>query len=177
MSEGSATTVSEAAGSNPGSLAAQIKEKRQELSQARHLDLEIPGYNGLLVARYVPVDWDEMKKIAEKVERSKNPRKELLAHADTLIIACDEIFARQDGELVPLHKAFGLPDAEPVGYDDRLAGCLDIADATTARQVLLRTFENDLAVTAQHNVVAEWMQESRQEDDEDFLGESQSTRR
>jgi len=158
----------EAAGARTdnGSLLSRIRERRAQLQEERHLDLDIPGYDGMLVARYRPLPWDEVKKIGEKVEKSKNPRKELYAMADVLVRACDSIWFRdpETNELRPVQSG------EPVRYDDRLAEALGFT-ADSARQVLLATFNNDLAVTAHHMEAAEWMQASDVEVNEDLLGE------
>ena len=162
--------LSEAAEVNPGSLAAQLREKYKNLqNQEGHYDCEIPGYNGILVARYKTVEWSLLKKLAKKVEKSRDDRKELYAHADTLVRACDEIYGKdKDGKLIPLYKVFpGLEEGVPVKYDHQLVQAFGLT-AKSARDTLLQLFNNDIAVTAHHNEVAEWMQDTSPEESEDF---------
>lgn len=159
-----------AAAVNPGSLAAQLQEQHRDLQEGRsYYDCDIPGYRGNLVARYKVIEWTSLKKLAKKVEKSRDDKKELYAHADTLVRACDEIFGKSsDGTLVPLYKVFpGLEDGVPVKYDHQLAQAFNL-DCKTARETLLKLFNNDVAVTAHHNEVAEWMQDTSPEESEDF---------
>lgn len=152
-----------------GSLLSRIKARRRELQKTRTLDLEIAGYDGMLVARYKPLAWDVVKKIGEKVEKSKHPRKELYAQADVIARACDAIYFKDDeGNLRDPKSGQDVP----VRYDDVLADILDLNGADTARKVVIQTFDNDLALTAHHNELAEWMQASDSEVDEELLGES-----
>lgn len=145
-----------------------LKKRREVISADRRLDLDIPGYNGDIVARYKPVPWDRLKKIAEKAEASSSHRKELNAQADTIAMACDTLLVRIEEELIPLHEAY--PDVfgdRPAKYDDRLGKLLGF-DADTGRQAVLRLFRNDLAVTAHQTEIGTWQQSSRVEDDEAF---------
>lgn len=163
-------SIGGAAKTNPGSLAARLKEQHEQLQQERHLDLPIPGYNGDLVARYKPLDWDFFKKIGVRTEKSKNPRKELYAQADTLIESCEEIFAVDDkGVLVSLYKVMDISGDEPVRYDERLAEAFGLK-VGTARDSVFGLFNNDIAITNHHNEVAEWMQDTSGDSDGDFSG-------
>lgn len=148
----------------------RIKGRRAELLQDRHVDLAIPGYGGDLVGRFRPVEWEELRKIALRVDQSKDPRRELEGQATTLIKACRGIYIRQDGKLVPI----GDDDLAPVRFDKRLAELLDIEEVDTALGVLFSVFANDLAVTTVHNRLAVWMDRSDEEVDEDLLGESEA---
>jgi hypothetical protein len=162
----------------PESHLERFRTLRAERVVEKHTDLEIPGYGGELVCRYNPISWDELKRIGEKVEKMKHPRRELLGQADTLIAACEQFFVRVKGELEPLDP----DDPVAIRYDDRLAKALGFdaknsdGSAKTARQIVLETFglavNPELAVTAQHNELAEWMQGANQEADEELLGES-----
>lgn len=152
------------------SLMERLRSQRAAIGRERRLDLPIPGYDGL-VARYKKVSWDETKKIAEKVDKSKSPRRELMGHADYLVAACDTILVHDGEQLRPIHEVFAdmLDDDEPVKFDHRLAKILGIeGDVDSARKVCLAVFNNPMAVTAQHNEVGQWNQASQTEDDEDF---------
>lgn len=151
-------------------LLANLRAKRQEISEARHLDLEIPGYDGELVARYIPVEWDVIKDISKKLEKSKNPRKELYAQADVLARTCEQILVRVRGTLKPMGHVFPELGAETVAFDPNLGKALDFEmnSHSPGRSAVLQSFNNDLAVAAQHNEVLEWIQSSNRDDDEDF---------
>jgi hypothetical protein len=158
------------------SFVKSLREKRKAIAENITADFDIPGYDGVLVARYRrdPDIWDKFRKMADKLQKSKNPRKELLGQCDVLIKTCDGFFLRQDGILYPLNEAakdrgldLGGDLDESIKYDNRLAAFLDF-EASSARQVVLSLFNNELAVTAHHNDVGEWMQSSRTEDAQDF---------
>lgn len=150
------------------SMFAGLRAKREKIGGDRHIDLDVPGYDGALVIRYGVVSWDEGRKMAEKFEQSKNPDKDLWAQVDFLIKGCQMVLMKDDdGNLQPLHKLTDAFGDEPVRFDDRLASALGI-DATSARQVVLGTFNNEWAMTAQHNQFGEWLASSRVEDDESF---------
>lgn len=151
-------------------LLADLRKKRSEISEARHLDLAIPGYDDELYARYIPVDWDEVKKVADKLEKSKNPRKELYAQADVLARTCEQVLVRVKDKLLPLQSAFPELGEEPIKFDDRLAKALgfEINSHSPARSAVLQTFNNDMALSAQHTAVMEWLQSSSRDSDQDF---------
>lgn len=150
------------------SVLQSLKKRRQSISADRRLDLDVPGYEGTLVARYKPVPWDQLKKIAERAETSSNQRKELNAQADTIATACDTLLVQIEDELIPLHEAY--PDVfgdRPAKYDERLGALLGF-EAKSSRQAVFGLFRNDLAVTAHQNEIGVWQQSSRNEDDEAF---------
>jgi len=153
-----------------GTLLSSLREKRNKIGSERHLELEIPGYDGELVVRYQPIPWEEAKRITERLENSKNPRKELYAQADVLIRACEEILARVEGKLVPLSTVFPEVGAEPIGFDARLAKALgfDVVNGSEGRSAVLGAFNNDLAVSKQQADVMEWIQNSERGSDQDF---------
>lgn len=156
-------------------LAQRLRNKRKAISDETEFFLEIQGYDGELVARYVKVDWDDFAKIGRAAEKSKNPRKVLLAQCDTLIKACGGIFFQEGGDAkkrVPLAQVAkevveGLEGFEEIKYDQNLAAYLGF-ESSSARQTLLGTFNNELAIGPHHNEVVEWMQSSKAEDDKDF---------
>lgn len=156
-------------------LAQGLRNKRKEISEETDVYVEIQGYDGELVARYLKVEWDDMAKIGRAAEKSKNPRAVLLAQCDTLIKACGGIYYQPEGDpkkRVPLAQVAkdvveDIEGYEEIKYDRHLAAYLGF-EASSARQALLGTFNNDLAVGPHHNEVLEWMQSSSREDDERF---------
>lgn len=157
-----------------GSLMATLRAKREALGAERRLELDIPGYAGLLVARYKPVEWDVVSKIGDRVNRSNSARSEVFGAADLLIACCEEILTRKGEELVPLNEAPELEASlrevlgdQPVRYEQRLADAFQY-EAVTAREVVIGLFRNDYALIDQHREVLNWLRESGDEDDQDF---------
>lgn len=159
--------VDELVSSSSQSLMEELRAKRQQLQEERELLIDIPGYEGLLVGVYQPLTWDKLRAIAETVEKNerktKSKRAELMGQIDTIASACKEVRVREGGKL----KSIG----EGVRYDDELAEFMGL-DATKARQVVHGLFVNELAITGHYNELVEWMQETDQEVNDDFLGES-----
>jgi hypothetical protein len=149
----------------------QLRNKRRSIGTSTELKLQIPGYDTLLWCEYRRLDWEELKRIAEKAQNSRSPRKELLAACDTLIEACNQFLILKDGKLEPMNNAYPEFGDEPVRYDDRLASALgfEIDRGSPARSCVLRAFGgNGAAVTAHQGDLVEWIQSSRADDDEDF---------
>jgi hypothetical protein len=158
-------------GDNPDnaiSVLEQLREQREELKTGEHrLDLDIPGYNGMLVARYKPLRWSIIEALTKKVRKDKSGvSKNVLASTDTLIEACEEIFLRVNGELTSIPTGAGLP----VKFDTRLAEALSF-EAATVREVVAGVFPNEMGVI-EHNVMySRWLRDVTKEVDEDLLGE------
>lgn len=149
------------------SIISELRAQRKQITSRKPTDILIPGYAGKLVMRCVLIDWSVMRKIAERADKSKHPKRELLAHADTIIASCQDImFVKGDDEPQTIY-----PGA-PLLFDDRLMSLLDLTVPTkSARSVLLATFDNDLAVSATYNELVEWMHETNPEADDELLGE------
>lgn len=160
----------------PQDASARERFRAKRAEKNRHVEplkLEIPGYEGELVCAYRPLTWGELKKIGEKVEKSRHPQRELHGHCDVLILACEGLYVRENGKDELLD-----PDGEPIRYSDgdRLAEVLAFEPQPSARETVLKVFDlantPGLAVTAQHNELAEWMQGANTEADEETSGES-----
>lgn len=167
-------------------LEERLRRRREAIgAQDRSIDLDVPGYGGDLLVRYGMIEggWDVIKKIGERVQKSKNPRAELLAACDTLVFACKGIYVRQDsGAIEPLDDP--AAEAAPTfGEPDRIGSVLGFSsrdaqqNPITARQCVLRMFNNELAVQAQYVELSQWLQDANTEDDGEFLGESEGSRR
>lgn len=161
----------DAAEEEPRNLLGRLAHRRQELAEdessgERSVDLPIPGYNNELFARFVyrPDAFDRLKKIGNKALKSRHPRKELHAAQDTLAYACEAIYVSDDEGVTLEHID---PSGEPTRFDQKLARLLDF-DASNAREVVRKVFNNDLAVISMSNRVSEWMQREDEDADEDF---------
>lgn len=161
----------------PQSVIDQIKKRRRQLGQARTLTMEIPGYDGLLFARYHYVDgmYDELRKIVERADRSSSPRREINAQMDVLILACQEVLAyRPDDPQADDQGRAPIDPEETTRFDTHLAELLDF-EAKRSRDVVAGVFRNNLAIAAQHNDLMIWAASNQQEIDEETEGESEGT--
>jgi hypothetical protein len=146
----------EAATGQPESLMDRLRGKLAQAREETTVDLDIPGYDGELVARYRGLDpVKEGEKIARRVERQfkSEAQRGVYTLVDALVTACEGIFVRNvDGELEPLD-----PDGlGPCCYDERLAEFLgiDISHGANtdgaARRCLLGVFAGNKVAIAVH---------------------------
>lgn len=149
----------------------RLKEKRRKVRRAREpLKLDIPDYDGDLVAAYRVLDWPEMKALREKgnaMAATNDPGAELKVTADTIAAACVGFYGQGREGLVPLNELKEEYGDEPVIYDDRLADALGI-ETKSVRTLIFEMFPTDLSIIAHLAEISRWMESSRSEDDEDF---------
>jgi hypothetical protein len=165
VSEGRAQSVME-----------RLKAKRNAIGSDTTVKLPIPGYDGELVGEFKRMRWEALSDIAEAAEKGRSKRRQLNGHADVIATALQQLLIRKllpggDTEDIPMHEMFPDEFGEtPVRFDPRLSSWmeLEIDGTPTARKVVFGVFSNDLAVTAMHNELGEWMQSSKSEEDEDF---------
>jgi hypothetical protein len=127
-----------------------------------------------LVGKYRRLSYNEIEKIARKVERSKHPQKSLMAQVDTIASALVEMCIRlPDGTIKSLGDIIPGQDPDlPVLYDNTLGEFLGFDPEGSARKAVLATFNNDLAIPGHHNELATWFQESAEAEDADFTRSS-----
>lgn len=162
-------------------LLEEVRKRRRELESEREpMELDIPGYEGLVVAKYQPVPFEELKKIADKVEklqRKKNPRAELFGMMDTLIWANVSLHIRdRNGALQNLDP--DDPSVVTYGSLERLQPLLELPfEPKSARQAVFLLFvKNELAIAQHHNEYTTWLGDASKDDQETLLGESSGTR-
>jgi hypothetical protein len=165
--------------SDGGDALARLRKQHAELRKERTLDLRIPGWNGLLIARYSPVRAGEMRKLSNRINKlagQENAEADLAAAADLIITACREILTVVDGEKIPLATEAGSDS--PVGYDSRLAEIVGF-EAESARDVVYGVFPQfedgaviETTVNAHALEVAEWITNVDEEVADVFAGES-----
>jgi hypothetical protein len=155
----------------PHGVLAQLRKRRAALQQERHVDLEVPGYDGLLLTRYHPLPWETLQEINNRAEKTlrSNPRKDLIMAADVLITACECMLYREDRNA---DTAKVLGGDSPMRFDKRLAEVMGIEGAVTARQVLFGIFPDDLGITSTYVSLMEWQGEGDVETDDELAGES-----
>lgn len=176
------------------SIAESMKAARRKALQAREpLELEVPGFKGMLVGRYSVVDWSVLKAITQRVEKAKDDLRELKGHAAVIGVACQELFAvvpkdttdavrsEQTGKwLLPMSRVVGQDG--PVKYDAALAEFYGFTGESTTAWVLNAIApitekgerENAFMVTVHHNEIMAWIGEENEDADEDYLGESRA---
>lgn len=143
----------------------RLREQHAELRRERTLDLRVPGWSGMLIARYTPVRAGEMRKLSARITKlagQDTPEADLTAAADIIVTACKEMLIRSDdGELKLLADEAGL-DA-PVRYDKQLAEILGF-EAESAREVVYNVFPQfpdggviESTVNAHAAEIAEWI--------------------
>jgi hypothetical protein len=117
----------------PGSVLAALRERAAQLRSEQTTDLDIPGYNGLLVGRYKAVSLSRVYAKSGGTETPLNP--EWTTAADTLAGALVELFMRDAAESTELHPLFTDISAR---FDDDLVSALNLhPDARTGRAVLV----------------------------------------
>ncbi|HKV66545.1 MAG TPA: hypothetical protein VJN72_00540 [Gaiellales bacterium] len=154
-------TVTEVIEGAPGSVLAQLQRAVQAAQEEKHLELPVPGLNGLLVVRYRPLGPEQMDRYVAKRARIIDKGGELAdlsstdSSLDLMAQACVCLLA--GGE--PLEH-----DGSPVRFDARLADVLNIAFPPgyepTAREVILRLFgQNAMSVDAHASRLLDWMRD------------------
>lgn len=153
----------------PTSPLDQLRSRRAAMAQERHIDLDLPGYLDLLVARYRPLEWKVIHEIQARA-KGDAAEAELNAAADLLIQACERIFMRRDGVLVPLEEVTDELGSEPVRFDENLAKATGVEDSTngTARSVAKAVIPNEIALIEHQAYLLLWMRSANSETDQDF---------
>lgn len=145
-----------------GSIAARIRERREELAKKQTLVLKIPGYNGELAVRYHSIPSKEIERFARNVDQKTEQVK--LA-ADMVIRGTDALLARgEDGKLdewqADPSNIKPNDDPGPLTFDYRLARELGLDEQTKARDLVLAVFspggDFDLAVNSHANALIAW---------------------
>lgn len=150
------------------SLLDSVIASREEIRGEHHLDLEVPGYKGVLWLRFKLIPFKQTEQMGERLRReSKKLESMTLTGAiDTLIAGCEQVMLKDGDTLHPID-----PAAEPpVKLEQRLAELLRF-EADTARKVVRELFGNDYAITQTAVRLSRWMTDTTREVDEDFLGE------
>jgi len=166
------------------SLLAQAEERRA--AREAHLFLEVPTWNGDLVAEYKVLGRQELIRMAERAARrfrnGANQNSETTSSNDIdLIVAANvglHMVDPESGERVPIEDEFG-----PVGYG-RVAKVLDKEDVIKSNADAVRYLmsertddggieENVMAIGIHANAISKWMRDPSKHgvDLEELLGE------
>ena len=133
------------------SLLAQLRQRREEISQelSQPLNLPVPGYDNLLWVRTKRIEWEQVNKIASRKARKGQDAASLQKEqAADLIIATTECvyFVERGQERVVSER-----------WDDTLAEALGFT-APSARGVVMGVFNNDFAMVQFNNQIYQWLQ-------------------
>lgn len=164
-----------------GSIKDALRKRSQEISASKTTRIDLPGYDGLLVAQYHVLDvTHDIQAINSSVRRQYKQEGQRMLYSTLQVMAraCDEIFARRDvlGELrlVPLSESIG-PDEPPITYDLRLAefmGWNDITEQSSASDVILRLFSGIETMVLDHGMMlSRWMTNTTKEVTAELEGE------
>lgn len=170
---------SEPHSNSSNSMMSRLREQHQKLASATTIDIDLPGFNGELVAKYRLLDvTHELQKIGQRVLRefSNNPGEQALYGAiDSMVMACEGLFFRNaDGELSPLSESIG-PEEPPIKYDTRLLEFLGLPPEDTARGTVLALFaRNEPLIVSHGQQLARWMRDTTKGVQSDFLTELMS---
>lgn len=163
-------------------LLSQIADQVEESKRDHHLDLAIPGTNGLLWARYrpFPVSMTEAKTDQLRKAMARNRPIMLQAACDTLIDACEQLMVlppQFDGEIGEEgENLVSIDDMVPVRYEQRAAELFIkdkevLAYCKSARAVVLSLFPTEQAIIAQNVEVSTWMQDVSAKVNSEMVGE------
>lgn len=148
-----------------GSVIERLREMRASFSDDAHVDIEVPGYRGELVARYGPLPWEVVRNIAIRGERGKrNPDIGPLLAADGLANAIIGFYIREGDELKPLTWN-GLPVDS---YGESLRLVLGLTDAQTVRETVRSVFPDEFSLVSHYGTLMEWQAE-RDDADEGLI--------
>ena len=150
-----------------GSIRAILRAKRDKLAKQTTLDLEIPGYDGLIGARYNALGGKEVEVMGRNVRQGEGTQ----GNALLLVRSCQCILVRKstEEEFEPL-----VEDGEQFQYELRLAELFGF-EAKTAVQVAIGIFSpggnRDLAISDQAVRVLRWMEGKGEQASATLLGE------
>jgi hypothetical protein len=147
-----------------------LRARHEVISADRHLDLDVPGYQGRLVIRYGAVPWSVISKAQDKIAKpGRDGEGSLLAQVDFLIAACREVLVRESdsaGEPEPID-----PNGDTRRFDPELAALLN-SGTSNARALVRWLFANDPAVAVQAGEVMSWSIDTDADVTDDLMGES-----
>ena len=155
-----------------------LAQRRAELAEDRHLDLEVAGTRGLLSLRLTAVSGQKQAALSDRVMKSRSPERDFNLNADYLIAACQAILGRSDISQ-PL-EVMTDPDGEPVTLStlahSPAASQLGLSPGIPTREVVRYLFgfapSPEIAVGRAAFDYMEWASASGVELDEEALGEA-----
>ena len=151
------------------STLAQIREARKTIGAgADPLDLEVPGYNHLLVIRYKWIPFKELSSSSQRLSKIQDVTdRSIAAAAETVTKTCQEILIRVDGTLKPLAQE-GQP-AQTFASPE-LGTVLGFPVQQSARENARAVFNNEYALIDAGAKIVTWLEDTSQQIGETTLG-------
>lgn len=150
------------------SLAGRIAERRRDLERKTTEDFDVPGYEGILVARYKVVGYAANRKIGKRHESMPAWIKaELYTMADTLILANVDLL-ENGGDDPAGHRPLGLRWGVKAAQD--LFRC-QLPDNATARQAMFAIFPDDMKLMRHYGDVSQWILGNNPRIDDDLAAD------
>jgi hypothetical protein len=139
-----------ATGEVPGAILDRLRRRAAQAREGRTLDKPVPGFEGLLILRFKPLDIGQLERFV--ANRRAGRVSEISEGIDALATCCIAVLARDGERLTEL----------PAGLDNRLAVLLGMPippDASlTAREVVLALFGGEAFALGRFvDEVVEWM--------------------
>lgn len=136
---------------------------------ATPIDVAIPGYRGMLIARFRWVPVSDLASTAKSLRAIKDATQQQLAAAADALVACnDEILVRVDDKLESLtHEGLPVTFANGVG----LTLALGLPKPTSARECVFSVFGNEYGMVDVATKLMGWLEDTSREVDEAHLGE------
>jgi hypothetical protein len=170
-------TGTPAAGS---SMMAALRAKHDQIARSTTIDLDLPGYGGLLVVRYHALDvQNDINKIGTRVSKEFNTPAEqgLYGSIDTMIAACDGLYVRRDMsnpdqlESIGDDPIFADVGNPVVKFDHNLAKFMGFEGIAGARDVVLAMFDNTETMILVHGQdLSRWMADVTKRTQATFAG-------
>lgn len=116
-----------------GSVLAALRRRARELREQQNVTLDIPGYDGYMLARFRAVSIGRI--YGKRTDGATPINPDWTLAADVLGSAVDDVLMRDDPESEESHPIF---KDQPARFDDDLVEALDLRPAQrTARAVLV----------------------------------------
>jgi hypothetical protein len=154
------------------SILESLRARRDDFVGDRYVDLEVPGWAGCLALRCGSISSATMRRLRQRLEKSRSPDRDFNYACDVFVAACREVRGRAN----PQDRMTTLVlDGEPLRLDLHLASALGF-QAAGARDVVRQLFERaptpDVAVGATIQRYIEWAGALDEEIDDEYVGES-----
>jgi hypothetical protein len=150
------------------SLKDRLAARREELQAPHLIELPVPGYEDILVAKYHPLSFRQHFDIESKGDKNPDKAQAVLnAALDKLIAACDGLLSKnEDGTLTDLgHKWSSAAVQDLFGVEP--------STPPSVRQDLLKIFPDDLLLISHFEQYANAAQSVVAQAGEKLEGESE----
>lgn len=147
----------------PQSLKDRVQARRKALQANHTKTFDVPGYEGILKARYRVLTLKEMTRAENRADNEKvdEETRTLYMFADVLVAACDAVLDAETDEPAVGGK-WSAALAEDLGFDVK-----------TPRQAVLAIIERELVLTNHYREMRAWQEGAVALVDEELAGESE----